>query len=275
MKSALLLVLATLLLSLTKILVKFLGDVPTSQIIFVRALFILAATYPILLKNKIKVINPHSKILILRGIFGTLGMFLLFYVVQTTHLATSVSLFYLTPILTVLIAHFLLGDKMPKMNWLYYGLCFLGIIFIKNFSFDLSATGFILSLLSAVFAALAYNMIRLLKGKVPTMLIVFYLPLITAPLVSYWAITQWQALSLHQWLLVSLLSFAAFFAQICLTFAYKNSEASKISHINYLGLPIGVISGMLFFDEIPHTYSLIGMSLVFLGLILSQIKAKA
>ena len=63
-------------------------------------------------------------------------------------------------------------------------------------------------------------------------------------------------------------------AQVCLTLAYQNTEAHKISHLNYLGLPLGILWGILFFNEIPDTYALIGVVMIFTGLTLSQLLTK-
>ena len=252
-------------------LVKSLSHVPTSQLIFLRAIFIIAMTYPILRYKKISIASPHWKTLLLRGLFGTCGLFLLFYVVQHTNLATSVSLFYLSPIFTVIVAQILLGDKMPLGKWPWFILCFVGVALIKNFSLDLSSFEFVMAIGAAFFAALAYTMIRKLKGKTSPILIVFYLPLVSAPFISYWAFQEWIALSQWQWIKVFLLCSAALIAQFLLTLAYQQTEAHRISHFNYLGLPLGVFWGFAIFNEIPNAMTFIGVGLIFLGLTASQL----
>ena len=270
-KPVIYIILSTTILSLSKVLVKSLSEVPTSQLVFIRAIFIMLMTYPFLAYKKVSVFSPHWKTLLLRGFFGTCGMFLLFYLVQHTNLATSVSLFYLSPIFTVIIAQFLLGDKMPWQKWPWLALCFIGVALIKNFSLDLSSGEFIIAIGAAFFAALAYTMIRKLKGKVPPILIVFYLPLVSAPFISYWAYYEWICLDLGQWIKVILLCIAALSAQFLLTMAYQQTQAHKISHFNYLGLPLGVMWGFFIFEEIPNQMTFIGVLLIFLGLTMSQV----
>ena len=160
---------------------------------------------------------------------------------------------------------------MPMAKWPWFIVCFIGVGLIKNFSLDLSSWEFVLAIGAAFFAALAYTMIRKLKGKTPAILIVFYLPLVSAPFISYWAFDQWVELSLNQWLMVIFLCIAAMSAQFLLTMAYQETEAHKISHINYLGLPLGVLWGYLIFEETPNSMSLIGVALIFFGLIMSQL----
>lgn len=255
------------MLSANKVIIKFLHEVPTIQLIFLRALFILMVTYPILCRKKIQIFSPHWKILLLRGMFGTLGMILLFYVVQHTAMATSVSLFYLTPVFTVILARFIVHEKMPSKKWPWFILCLIGVAFVKNYSLDLSSWEFLLALGAALFAALAYNMIRLLKGKAPPLLVVFYLPLISIPVSIYPTFKNWVWLNTKQWILIFALCLLALAAQLTLTLAYQKTKAHYISHINYLGLPLGVLWGMVFFQEIPSYYAIMGVGFIFLGLL--------
>lgn len=269
-KSALLVIGATLILSLTKVLIKSLAVVPASQIAFLRAIFILAITYPVLRYKQIKIFNEHWKILVLRGVFGTTGMFLLFYLVQTTPLATSTSLFYLAPIFTSLIAFFLIKEKTPLSKWLCFCICFIGVLLVKSFSADLSATEFSIAVVAAISAAFAYNMIRLLKGKTHPLLIVFYLPLLTAPMIGYWAITNWVSMNSIQWLCILGICTGAYAMQILLTLAYQNTPAHQISHFSYLGIPLGVFWGLAIFDEVPESNVVFGILLILTGLLLSH-----
>lgn len=273
-KPALYLFSSVLLLSFTKVLVKYLHRIPSFELLFFRSLFILICTYPILWRRKISLSSPHWKTLLLRGFSGTSGMLLLFYVVQKTALASSVSLFYTTPIFTVILAHFLLKEKMPKEKWFWFFLCFIGVFFIKSYSFDLPLKEFSLALLAALCASLAYNSIRMLKNKVPTLLIVFYLPLIGLPIFGALTWFHWVPPNFEESLLIFTICLTTLFTQILLTLAYQNAQAYKISHINYLGLPLGVLWGLFFFDEVPNIFTLIGVAFIFTGLVMSQAQKK-
>ncbi len=123
--------------------------------------------------------------------------------------------------------------------------------------------------IAAMFAGLAYNIIRMLKGKASTQLVIFYFPLVTIPLCLPWLIPQWKSPSFSELCLLILIGLATQVAQVFMTKAYMLEPASKITHFNYLTSFYAWLTGIIFFNEYLNTLSLIGLSFVFIGIYFS------
>src|SRR5690606_2025282 len=100
---------------------------------------------------------------ILRGVFGVTALTLFFYTLQKLPLGSAITIQYLSPIFTAFFAIFMLGEKMYKIQWLFFGISFAGIAVIKGFDPNISLPLFLMGLGSAIFAGLAYNCVRKVK----------------------------------------------------------------------------------------------------------------
>lgn len=251
-------------------LVKFYSHVPSIQIIFFRSIITLLISYYIVKKNKIKVLNEHSWLLFLRGLFGAIALILYFSTIQNAPLATAVTLLYLAPIFTLIFAIFLLKESPNPMQWPFIIMSFCGAFVIKSFDPRLNLKYFLMGISAAVFAALAYNMIRILKDRVNTHLIILYFPLITIPLTLPFLFKEWVDVDFNTVLGLIALGIATQIAQFYMTKAYQYSRASDIVHFNYLTTVYALICGVIFFNEKITTSMIIGLTLIIAGVIFSS-----
>ena len=221
-------------------------------------------------KLGLKIFNKHSPLLFARGLSGALALSLYFYTIQHMPLATAVTILYLAPIFTVISAIFLVKEFPNKYQWPFFILSFIGAAIMQNFDPRVSLLHFSMGLTAAFFAGLAYNYIRLLKGKAHHSLIILYFPMVTIPFCLPFLKKLWVTPSLLELLL--LLSIGAFtqIAQIFMTKAYMLESAAKISHFNYLTCFNAFIMGIIFFGEHLTVSSLIGLLLIFVGIIFSS-----
>ena len=65
------------------------------------------------------------------------------------HLATAVTIQYLSPIFTALIGVFLLGELVPARQWFFYGIAFIGVLVLKGFDARVSTFYLIVGIVSA------------------------------------------------------------------------------------------------------------------------------
>jgi drug/metabolite transporter (DMT)-like permease len=185
-------------------------------------------------------------------------------------LATAVTILYLAPIFTVIFAIVLVKEWPGKWQWPFFILCFIGAALLKNFDPRVSMVHFSMGIIAAMFAGIAYNMIRLLKNKAHHSLVIFYFPFVTIPLLSPWIYNYWVTPNLVEFLLLLGIGVSTQLAQVFMTKAYMLESAAKISHFNYLTCFFAFLTGIIFFDESLNTYSLIGLSLILIGIIFSS-----
>ena len=93
------------------IFVKLAGEqLATIQIVFVRGVITLLVTYVILLKKRIKPFGKNKNILIIRGLVGSIALFLVYESLQRLSLSEATIIQYLYPIFTALFAGFILSE---------------------------------------------------------------------------------------------------------------------------------------------------------------------
>ncbi len=263
-------ILASFFFSIINALVKYFDRIPALEIVFFRSSVSLILSYFFIRKKSLAVFNPHSKLLFARGLSGAIALSLYFYTIQKIPLATAVTILYLAPIFTIIIGIFLNKESPQKMQWPFIILTFIGTLLMKNFDPRIELIHFFMGLTAAFFAGLAYNIIRMLKGKADHDLIIFYFPLVTIPVISPFVITQWISPTFEE--LVGLIGIGVLtqIAQIFMTKAYTLEPAAKISHYNYLTSFYAFLTGIIFFDEYLNTVSIIGLIIVFFGIILTS-----
>lgn len=257
---------AVTLFALANILVKNISNIPTVQVVYFRSVFILLATHLLLRQEKIKIFKqPEQKKLWLRGLSGTLGLFLLFWTIQNLPLATAVTLHYLSPLFTIILAAIFLKEKVSPMQFLALTISIVGVGIIKKFDPNINSFELFVAILAALFAGIAYTTIRSLKGKAHPLLIVYYFPLVTIPLCTYHLIVYWQTPTLLELSQLCLIGILTFIAQLFLTQAYLKDRPSIVAPFNYLGIFYATIFGVLIFEEAINLKMVFGFILVILG----------
>lgn len=258
--------LSVTLFALANLIVKSLDNISTIQIVYFRSLFILLATHAILKQKKIKIFNhPHQGKLWLRGLAGTLGLIGLFWTIKHIPLASAVTLHYLSPLFTVVLASIFLKDRVKGLHYLALFISFIGVALIKEFDPNITTFQVVIACLSALSAAVAYTTIRSLKDKADPLLIVYYFPLVTIPLCTIPLINYWVTPTLIELIALVVIGFLTFLAQLLLTQAYTVGTAKEIAPYNYLGIFYAMIFGQFLFDEILNYKILFGIFLVLFG----------
>jgi drug/metabolite transporter (DMT)-like permease len=268
-KAILFMFLASLLFAVMNIIVKYLQDIPVAQIVFMRSAVMMVMVFTLLRKKKIPALGKRRKLLVARGFFGTLGIALFFYTLHQMPLATAVVVHYLTPIFTVLIAVVLTREKVLPLQWFFFALCFTGLLVVKGFDVRVELVPLIIGVLGTLSAATAYNIISLLKQTEHHLVIMFYFPFVTLPLVTLfiWITGDWVWTSPQNWLLLSTIGFLTYFAQYFLTRAYQTGNVSKVSVISYLGIFYALFFGYFLFEEWYTAIVILGIAMVLIGVL--------
>ena len=76
------------------VFVKLAGqDISTIQIVFVRGLFTLVVTYAIILFHKVPPLGQNKNVLMVRGITGTVALFLVYESISISFIAVGIVVF--------------------------------------------------------------------------------------------------------------------------------------------------------------------------------------
>lgn len=265
---------ATFAFFLANFFVKKISDIPTMEIVFFRCL-VAGAFCLIGLKQAGKYWLGNDKIsLIMRGVFGTIALSLFFLTVQKIPLASAMTIQYLSPIFTAVIAIFFLGEKVKYLQWVFYAIAFGGVLLIKNFDPRVSLLYLILGIVSAFCSGAAYNIVRKLRDSEHPLVIILYFQIVGIVVSFPLMLFDWKMPSLADWFFLFLIGVFSQLGQIFLTNAFSREKAASVAIVVYTGLVYGIIAGWIFFSEAQTIESLLGMGLVVIGVALSVIYSK-
>lgn len=265
---------AVLLFVIMAALIKASSDVvPPGEAVFFRSFFAIPVILGwIILKGELrtglKTQNPSGHFW--RGLFGVSAMACAFAALGLLPLPEVTVLGYAAPIMTVIFAALLLGERIRLVRISAVAIGLIGVVIVMlpqlgNEELGSAARwGVALVLVSATLRALAHVHIRKLVQNETTSAVVFYfavtastLSLLTLPF--GWVMPDpWTATQLIGAGLVGGV------AQILLTSSYRHAEAAFLAPFDYASILFALIIGYTIFDEIPTSQTMIG-SVIIIG----------
>jgi len=263
--------LSTLAFSLANIFVKQVSHIPAMEVVFFRTTVASAFCIIGLYRANADWRGSNRTMLLLRGVFGTTALYLFFTTVQNIPLASAMTIQYLSPIFTSIIAIFILKEKVRSMQWVFYGIAFLGVLFIEQIDTRVSGLYLSLGIISAFCSGVAYNLVRSLRGREHplTVVLLFQLVGVVVGLISLFF--EWKTPTGLDWLYLFLIGVFSQLGQIFLTNALQKERAASVSIVNYTGLIYAISIGWLVFGETHSTETFLGMALVVAGVLASVV----
>ena len=265
---------STLAFALANVFVKQVAHLPTMEIVFFRCACGVFFCYLGLRKANADWRGSNRKLLLLRGLFGTTALYFFFLTVQNIPLASAMTIQYLSPIFTTIIAIFLLKEKVKITQWIFYALAFAGVLFIGQFDLRVSAFFLALGIVSAFCSGMAYNLVRTLREREHPLTVVLHFQLVGLIAGFLFTIFDWKSPVGWDWFYLFLIGVFSQLGQIFLTNALQKERAASVAIVNYTGLIYGLLIGWFVFGEAQTLESLSGMVLVVGGVVLSVLYSK-
>jgi drug/metabolite transporter (DMT)-like permease len=224
-------------------------------------------------KKRIPIFGNNKKVLFARGLFGTIGLCLFFITLQNIPLAGAVTIQYLSPVFTALFAVVILRERVKKKQWLFFSLAFIGVCLLKGFdvSGQISYYFVLVGVVSACFSGLAYNCIRHLRTTEPTLVVVFYFPLVATPIMGILSFFNWTKPQGLDWVYIVVLGVVTQVAQVFMTKGIQSDSAGNIMTYKYVGVVFAFIYGYFIFKETYSFLSVFGIFLLLSGVILNAV----
>lgn len=245
--------------------VKISGDLPSFQKTFFRNIVSLAVAFVIILNHKGSFFGKkeNQKTLILRSVFGTLGILFNFYSIDKLVLSDANMLNKLSPFFVIVFSGLFLKERINTKQILSIIIAFIGALFIIKPSFNLDIIPAVIGTLGGIAAAAAYTCVRALSEKERPDTIVFYFSffssLITFPLMVYY----YKPMEIMQFTYLILAGVFASIGQFGITLAYKYAPAKEISIFDYTNIIFSAIISLCLFGILPDYLSIIGYVVIF------------
>ena len=265
---------ATIFFMVVKIFVKMLPHIPPMEIVFFRCLISFFITYYLLKRKGHNILGTNRSLLMMRGIFGTIGLYCYFVILQEIPLATASTLIYFTPLFTCWVGVFFLSEKMSIIQWILLLIAFFGIILIQGFDSRVNIFYLLIGLGGSLCAAFAYSIIRYLRDKEHSLVLMIYFPMIAFPIGGLISIFNWVQPNLIDLSLLILIGVFTQFAQYFMTKAFQSEKVSKVSIVSYSELVFVLLIGNIFFDEKFEFLVYLGMILVTFGVVFNILLAR-
>jgi drug/metabolite transporter (DMT)-like permease len=261
--------LATFLFSIMNVMVKLLPHLPAVEIAFFRSIGSLALSFIIIKSYKVSLPGNNIRALLLRGFFGASSLIMYFITLQKMPLASAVTLQFLSPIFTTILGIFLVHERVKPLQWVFFAMAFAGVLMIQGFDHRVTWLFAIVGIGSAVFSALAYNTIRMLKESEHPLVIVFYFPLVSLPITGAFTLFNFTMPDPFDWVILLGIGIVTQFAQYFMTRAYQADELSKIASLKYIGIVYALLFGYFFFGEAFSIQVHLGIGFVLVGVVLN------
>lgn len=268
-KGVLYMLLATFIFAVMNVLIKYLPNIPAIEIILFRSIVSLVMSGVSLKLQKVPLLGTNRLILFIRGLAGAVALMMFFTTLQHIPLASAVTLMFLGPIFTAILGIWVVKEKVHPIQWIFFAVSFGGILMIKGFDTRVSIEMAALGVGAAFFSGVAYNMIRKLKTSEHPLVIIFYFPLVTLPIVGIYSFFNWVMPQGIEWLLLIGIGVLTQFAQYFMTKSYQSEQLAKVANVNFVGILYALGFGYVLFEETFNFWTYLGMTAVMVGVILN------
>lgn len=267
MKGAILITLSGLGFTIYLLLNKVMSaDVHPVLLAFWRAVFATLFAIPFVLHKGWTILRTKRPgLLLLRSLFGTAGFTLAIIAVSDFYsvtLAQFNAISFTRPLFVTLLAAIVLREVVGVQRWGAVLIGFVGVLVmvmpelfffwrpgaVDAISFDMGSGW---ALLSAFSLAAAIILVKFLTAELTAIALLFYANILSTVILAPFLFFYWDSFTLEMWGLIIAMSFVGFVSQYCYIAAMSVGEASFISPIDYLRLPMSAIADFAVFRLIP------------------------
>lgn len=265
-KGIIYIILAAFFFAAMNVFVKLSGDIPSIQKSFFRNLLAALFALGVLIKNKedFKYQKKDIPMLLLRSMFGTLGILCNFYAVDHLLVSDASMLNKLSPFFVIIFSALFLKEKANYIQKISIIVAFIGSLFVIKPSFDfMNNINSLIGVCGALGAGIAYTCVRQLgKQGVNSAKIVFFFSCFSCISVLPYIALNYVSMSLQQLLLLIGAGLMAAGGQFSITAAYTHAPGKDISVYDYTQILFAALLGFFVLGQIPDLFSIIGYVII-------------
>jgi drug/metabolite transporter (DMT)-like permease len=183
---------------------------------------------------------------------------------QRMPVAEATAINFLAPMLVVVVASPLLGERVGPAGWAAALIGFAGVLLIARPGSGLELAGIAFAF-GAVAANVVYQLLsRLLAATERTIALLFYTALIGTVVLGILGLALWEGRFASGFELLLFLSLGVYggLGHYCFTAAYRHAPASVLAPLSYLQLLWAGLLGWLVFGHVPDALSILGMVVI-------------
>lgn len=247
-------------------------DVPFELIIFFRSLSqLLIVTVYIRMQAAVPFTSPRWRMLVSRGITSLVCWWLYYLSFKKLDLALASTLTFTTSLFVVLLAPFVLQERIGLKRGMVTILGFVGVVLASEVEIYGVDPGVLLALGSAFAAAILIFQNRLLVKTEHTATIMFWIGLVATIGTTPGAVLAGTFVSVQDFLLLCLAGSLGTLGMLLTVEAYRFGEVSALAPFPYTRILFALGAGYFLFAEKASLYEILGaVIIVICGLIASE-----
>jgi drug/metabolite transporter (DMT)-like permease len=255
--------LAAFVFSFTDIFIKYLSSsFSATQIAFVRFFLGGFILWPLLSSKGMSLRGNQTRILILRGLFGTLSFFLLLKSIAMIPLSNAIVLHYTFPLFAALFSFLFFKIALEKREIILILIGLIGIYILTNPDFHSFNNGYLFGFLSGCFGGLAMVLAHKARQTNSPFVIYFYFCLIGGMITFPFMLQNFTVPGIQNGILLVLIALMLLIGQVLMNHGLKFCKASEGSLILMSEVVITGIAGFMIFKD-PVTWNfLVGAFLI-------------
>ncbi|MEF2919879.1 MAG: DMT family transporter [Acutalibacteraceae bacterium] len=265
-KGVILIICSAFFFALMNMFVRLSGDLPSVQKSFFRNLIAFFFAGAVLIKDKEKITLQKDAIvpLLLRSVFGTVGILCNFYAIDQLALADASILNKMSPFFAIIFSIFLLKEKLKLTQALIVFGAFIGALcVIKPDLANAQTIPALIGLCGGMCAGMAYTLVRILgqKGVKGGVIVCFFSGfscLVTLPFLIF----SFTPMATQQLVALLLAGLSAAGGQFTITSAYCYAPAKDVSVYDYSQIIFSASLGFFVFGQIPDWLSWVGYGII-------------
>jgi drug/metabolite transporter (DMT)-like permease len=239
---------------------------PTGEVVLARAVVTLVVSYVMVRRAGVPMWGTNKRGLVFRGLLGFAGLSMYYLSLAHLPLADATTIQQTVPLLTTVLAWFMLGEQVGKATMFALACGIAGVLIVVHPSGSgLDPVGVATGLCAATTSSIAYVTVRQLGRTEHPLVIVFYFPLIATPLIVPWAAATWVTPEPVEWLLLLMVGLCTQMGQVFLTKALMIERAGRTLSLGYLQIAFAIIWQWTIFDAAPTVWTIGGAALIVLG----------
>jgi drug/metabolite transporter (DMT)-like permease len=179
-------------------------------------------------------------------------------------LAESTAFLFVTPLIVVILASWLLKELVSTGRWIAIITGFAGVLLIARPGGALSIQGIVLMALAAGCYAIYQVQTRQMSVTENTVTMLFYTALVGTVSMSLAAPLYWDGPMPNPWQALGIASLGIYggTGHLLMTRAFRHAPASTLSPFLYTQLIWAIVFGWMVYDHLPDLLSIAGMAVI-------------
>ena len=206
---------------------------------------------------------------IARNVIHYTGQAAWLYALTLIPLAVLISIEFTTPIWTAILAVSFLGEKLsrPRLAAIVLGL--IGVVVIVRPGVGSIDPGHLVVLGAAVCFGISLVLVKSLTRTDSVVRIIFWMLVIQSAVGLVPALYEWRNPSLALWPWIFVIAFTGMSSHFCLARALVYADATIISPMDFLRVPLSALVGWLLYSEQIDIFTAGGALLILMGNLLN------